>query len=139
MKLKLQHFFNFSFLFELFFFAFNLLLAIGVALNLAAKSALAKQVTAGSSFSAWQFIIAFIIATVILILILKFVKKPWVIKVLFYLAIFEGLLLFCQAYFQWPDFLIVLAAIFLFWAVYRNVFRFGYSFSHQRNFGYFWL
>jgi presenilin-like A22 family membrane protease len=121
MKLSLKYFFNFSFLLELFLFAFTMYLSIGVALNILQKAVTQPAVKA-EGLSAWQFIIMFIVATVILLVILKYFKKPWLIQGLFYLAIIEGLLFFSQAFFEWPNFLYVVAFFLLAWAFYRNVF-----------------
>ncbi len=121
MKLSIRHFFIFSFLLELFLFAFTLFLAIGVALNIIAKIPAKQAIATEGGFSVWTFLILFIIATVILLLILKYFKNPWIIKGLFYLAVFEGLLIFCRAYFDWPDFLYILAFFLIVWLFYRNV------------------
>ncbi|MBD3359670.1 MAG: hypothetical protein GF365_03115 [Candidatus Buchananbacteria bacterium] len=119
--MKLRYFFNFSFLFELFLFAFTMYLSIGVALSLLQKAPTQTSASA-EGLSAWQFIIMFIVATVILLVILKYFKKPWLIQGLFYLAIIEGLLFFSQAFFDWPNFLYVVAFLLLSWAFYRNIF-----------------
>jgi presenilin-like A22 family membrane protease len=118
MKLRIRHFFTFSFLFELFLFIFTQYLALGVAFSLAATN---SAQTSSNPISPWQFILAFIIATVVLILILKYLKKPWLMQVLFYLAITEGLWIFGSAYFQWPDILFFLIGVFFLWFFYRNV------------------
>jgi len=125
MKITWKHFFNFSFFLELFLFAFTMFLSIGVAVNLINKSALStSQVgqVAQSGFSAIEFIFLFIIATLVLILLLKYFKQPWIVKALFYLAIFEGLWFFSHAYFTWPEMLYVLAFLLISWFVYRNIF-----------------
>jgi len=121
MKLTLKHFLNFSFWTELFFFALSMLLAIGIALNLLLALPVEQRITVSSGYSAWNFIIMFIIATAILLIILKYFKRPWIIKGLFYLAIFEGLLIFSIAYFGAPNFLLVLIIILIFWLLYKNV------------------
>jgi len=121
MKLTLKHFLNFSFWAELFFFALSQLLAIGVALNLLLALPDEQRITVSGGYSAWNFIIMFIIATAILLIILKYFKRPWIIKGLFYLAIFEGLLIFTIAYFGAPNFLLVLIIILLLWLIYKNV------------------
>ncbi len=121
MKLSFRHFLNFTFFLEIFLFAFTLLLAINVALNLARKVPVNETVKLENGLGLWQFVIMFIVATAILLLILKYFKKPWLIKGLFYLAIFEGLLIFTQAYFAWPDFLYILGFLLFFWLIYRNV------------------
>lgn len=114
-------FLNFSFLLELILFAFTLFLAVGIALNLLAKTLVGPKLTLERGLSAWQFVLIFIIATAILLLLLKYFKKPWIIKGLFYLAIIEGLWVFSQAYFDWPYFLYVLIFLLIFWYIYRNV------------------
>ena len=119
MKLNWRQFLNFSFLLELFLYAFSLFLAIGTALNLAVKAT--SQQPQGGTYSAFSFIILFVIATAILLIILKYFKYSWLIQGIFYLAILEGLLIFTQAYFAWPQFLYVLAIIVFFWAIYQNV------------------
>lgn len=121
MKLKFRHFFNFPFLLELFLFSFTLYLSIGVALSIIRKSIQEPIVKAGNSLSGWQFLIMFLIATVILLLILKYFKRPWVIQGLFYVAIIEGMLFFNQAFFDWPGFLYVTAFYLILWLAYRNV------------------
>jgi len=122
MKLTLRHFFNFAFLLEVFLFAFAQLTAIGIALKLAEK-AMAESETSSLAvgFGPLQFIIMFLLATAVLLLILRYFKKPWLIKGLFYLAIFQGLLIFTQAYFGWPDFLYVLGFLLFVWFIFRNV------------------
>jgi len=52
--------------------------------------------------SPFYFIAAFLIATVILLLLLKFVKKDWVFLGLFYLAIIQGVLLYLLTIFGSP-------------------------------------
>jgi len=121
MKLSWRHFITFSFWFELFCYVFGLYLAIGVALRLAAKTTVIPYNLTGQ-MSAWQFIITFLIATLILILLLKFFKKPWLLKFLFYIAILEGLWLFSLAYYDWPNNLILLGIAILLWLIYNNVF-----------------
>ncbi len=121
MKLSIRHFFTFSFLFEVFLFIFTEYLALGVALSLALKYNTASSATV-EPLPAWQFILAFLIATVILLIILKYFKKPWLIQVLFYLAILEGLWIFGSAYFNWPEVLYFIIGILCFWLFYRNVF-----------------
>jgi presenilin-like A22 family membrane protease len=121
MKLNWRHFFTFSFWFELFCFLFSLNLAVGVALNLASK-VVKQALPISAPTPAWQFIIIFLIATLILVLLLKYFNKPWVFQGLFYLAILEGLWLFSQAYFFWPQDLMFVAVVLLLWALYRNVF-----------------
>lgn len=91
-------------------------------MNLSQKTMLTRTIQTQEPMSAWQFIITFLIATLVLILLLKYFKKPWLARVLFYLAILEGLWLFSQAYFTWPNNLIFIATILALWALYRNVF-----------------
>jgi len=122
MKLSLRHFFTFSFWFELFCFVFSIYLSIGVALKLALKAIPGPIISQPAKIAAWQFILAFLVATVILILLLKYVKKPWLLKVLFYLAVLEGLWLFSLAYFDWPINLFFLGIAILLWVIYNNVF-----------------
>lgn len=121
MKLSLRHFFNFSFLLELFLFAFTIYLSIGIALNLLEKIPAEQIASQDNGLSAWQFILMFAVATVILLIILKYFKKPWLIQGLFYLAIIEGLLFFSQAFFDWPYFLYVVVFFLLAWFFYRNI------------------
>lgn len=121
MKLNWKHFINFSFIFELFVFSFTIFLAIGVALNLWQKAPAGGTAAAFSSMSAWGFIVTFLLASLFLFLILKYVKKPWVIKILFYLAIFEGLWLFSQAYFSYPYNFVFIACLLLYWIIFKNV------------------
>ena len=90
MKLTIRHFFSFGFIFELFCFAFTMLLAMGVALNIAEKAPIKSLPATNEGMAAWQFILMFAIATVILLLILRYFNRPWVIQGLFYLAIIEG-------------------------------------------------
>ena len=122
MKLSWRHFITFSFWFELFCFVFSIYLSIGVALKLVAKTALAPVISQPEKLAAWQFVLAFLVATLVLILLLKYVKKPWLLKVLFYLAILEGLWLFSLAYYDWPNNLLFLGIAILLWLIYNNVF-----------------
>jgi len=124
MKLTFKHFFNFSFILELFLYALNLFLAISIALNLSVKMKLLPETMPQimpSKFYAWEFVIAFAFATLILWLILKYFKRSILLKVFFYLAIFDGLMIFSQAYFDWPYYLIVFIAVFSVWLIYNNV------------------
>lgn len=116
-----RHFINFSFIFELFCFAFSLYLAIGVALNSLSKVPLGQNIAPTDSWGAVGFIISFLIATLILFLLLKYAKKPWLVMFLFYLAVLEGLWLFSQAYLDWPYFLIFFAIVLMYWLIYQNV------------------
>ena len=120
MKLSWRDFINFGFIFELLLYAFSLFLAIGITLNLAIRFPTQQTIT-DNGMSAWQFIILFLLATAILLIILKYFKKPWLIKGLFYLAIFEGLWIFSQAYFDWPHYIVVVIVIILFWLIYQNI------------------
>lgn len=122
MKLNPRHFLTFSFWFELFCFAFSIYLAIGLAIKLFTKAASVPIDGVAENIAAWQFVLAFLIATLILFLLQKYVKKPWVIKVLFYLAILEGLWLFSLAYLDWPGNLLFIAIAILLWWIYNNVF-----------------
>lgn len=121
MKLSLRHFFNFSFFLELFLFAFTMYLSIGIALSLLEKVPLQQSVAPTNGMAAWQFILMFVVATAVLLLILKYFKRPWLIQGLFYLAIIEGLLFFSQAFFDWPQFLYVVIFFLLAWFFYRNI------------------
>ena len=121
MKLTWRHFINFSFIFELFCFSFCLYLAIGVALNLITKAPLVQKAQQADSWGALGFILVFLLATLILILILKFIKKPWVVMFLFYLAVLEGLWLLGQAYLIWPYNLVFFIIILLYWLIFQNV------------------
>jgi len=120
MKLNFKYFVSFSFWLEFLLFAFTLFLAIGIASNYIAQGAVQTNEQV-SQVSFWQFIIAFLIATAILLLILRFVKRPWLVQVLFYFAIIEGLWLFSQAYFPWPSYLLVMVFLVFYWLFYRNV------------------
>ena len=114
MKLKLKYFLNFSIVLELFLFVFTLFIAIGIAINYRTKVAFSDVVVVQEpGYSALNFIIIFIIATAVLLLILKYIKNPWLIKTLFYLAIIEGLLIFSQSFFSWPVYLIFMAIMLL--------------------------
>ncbi len=121
MKLTWRHFLNFSFIFELFCYALTMFLAIGVALNLGQLVPAMSVQTRANGWAAWEFIITFLLASLILFLILKYIKKSWLVKVLFYLAILEGLWLFGQAYFVYPYNLVWLAILLLYWLIYKNV------------------
>lgn len=122
MKLKLRYFFNFPFLLELFLYSFALFLSLSVALNMLRQQAVTEYaVQPTSGMSGWQFIIMFLVATAILLLILKYFKKPWLIQILFYLAIIEGVIFFNQAFFPWPGFLYITAFFLMMWGIYRNV------------------
>src|SRR4030042_2181553 len=122
MKLSWKHFINFSFLLELFLYCFGFFLALGIGLNVLSQPEISSVGQPIDSIAAvWQFLISFALATVLIILILKYFKTPYLIKGLFYLAMIEGLLIFCQAYFKWPDYLFVLGAILLYWLIFRNV------------------
>ena len=61
MKLSIRHFFTFSFLLELFLFAFTLFLTVGLALNIFAKIPAEKTMVAEGAYSAWTFIFLFIV------------------------------------------------------------------------------
>jgi presenilin-like A22 family membrane protease len=122
MKIHWRHFLTFSFWFELFCFAFSIYLSIGIALRLAVKYTISPTASQSELLSAIQFIGLFLVATVILILLLKYFKKPWLMQVLFYLAVLEGIWVFSQAYFNWPNNLFFIAIVLLLWALYRNVF-----------------
>jgi len=123
MKINIKQFFNFSFLLELFLFAFTLFLALGIAIKTIIRASAEPAVIGVSQgYSVFSFMIMFVIATVVLILILKYIKNPWVIKVLFYAAILEGLWYFSQSYFTWPAYLFVMGIILVVWYIYRNVF-----------------
>lgn len=119
MKLSWRHFTTFSFWFELFCFMFSLNLAISLAQHLSKKTEIAANIV--QPMPAWQFLLSFLIATIVLLLILKYWKNPWLIKLLFYGAILEGLWLFASAYYVWPYYLYFLAAALFLWTAYRNV------------------
>ncbi|MCX6745770.1 MAG: presenilin family intramembrane aspartyl protease [Candidatus Parcubacteria bacterium] len=121
MKLNWRHFINFGFIFELFLYSFCLFLAIGTALNILSMTAISQAIFLHTNFTVWQFIITFIVATIALLLILKYFKRPWVLQILFYLAVIEGLLIFSQAYFTWPYDLIVIIVILAYWLIFRNI------------------
>jgi len=97
-------------------------LAIGLALKLAAAQVAKDLVVTPSIFSGWYFLLLFVIATLIIIFILKYVKKPWLIQGLFYFAILEGLLIFSKAYFTYPAYLYFLVFLVIVWLIYKNVF-----------------
>lgn len=120
MKLSIRHFFTFSFLFELFLFIFTQYLALGVAISYALKYR--NQAIVTTPLPAWQFMLAFVAATAILLIILKYLNKPWLIQALFYLAILEGLWIFGTAYFNWPEVLYFIIGVIFLWLFYRNVF-----------------
>jgi len=119
MKLTWRHFINFSFFLELFLYALSLFLTIGLALNLMLQ--LPKETGPTASYSVLSFVIMFVIATIILLLILKYFKRPWLIQGIFYLAMLEGLLIFTQALIPWPQFLYAMGGIIFFWLFYRNI------------------
>jgi len=124
MKISLKHFFNFGFIFEVIVFTFAMLLSIGIALRLLAKTVIVHpevQIVSSKGYQAWEFILLFAVATVILLLILKYFKKAWLIQLIFYIAILEGLWLFGQAYFSWPYDLAFMLIIVFFWLIYKNV------------------
>jgi presenilin-like A22 family membrane protease len=124
MRLSLKYFFNFPFFLELFVFAFSLYLAIGTALSFLQKipqdDLLAASATA-NDYSVFDFILMFAIATILLLLILKYYNKAWIIKGLFYLAIIEGLIVFGMAFFEWPHYLYIAAFFLLSLFLYQNV------------------
>ncbi|MFA5187985.1 MAG: presenilin family intramembrane aspartyl protease [Patescibacteria group bacterium] len=120
MKIKLQQFLSFGFLLELFLFAFSLFLAMSIAFNLGSRMQLVPQNTP-SNFSAWEFILAFFIGTLILWLSIKYFKRPLLIRIFFYLAIFDGLIIFSQAYFGWPWSLLAFGFIMGIWLAYNNI------------------
>jgi len=122
MKLTPRYFLNFSFILEIFSYAFCLFLAIGTALNLVEKFGPSTETAVSSMYSVMDFIIIFILGTLFIYLILKYFKKPWAIRVLFYLAILDGLLIFSQAYFNWPAYLYFLIFIIAIWFLLDNVF-----------------
>ena len=120
MKLSWKHFINFGFLLELSLYAFSLFLAMSIALNLGSKIQLVPE-NLPSNFAAWEFILAFFIGTLILWLSIKYFKRPLLIKIFFYLAIFDGLMIFSQAYFGWPLALLVFCIIFGIWLAANNI------------------
>jgi presenilin-like A22 family membrane protease len=122
MRLNIRHFLTFSFWFELFCFAFSVYLAIGLAIKLFAETPPVPVNGTMEYMGAWQFVLAFLIATLVLFLLLKYVKKPWIISGLFYLAILEGLWLFSIAYLEWPGNLLFMAIAILLWWLYNNIF-----------------
>jgi presenilin-like A22 family membrane protease len=119
MKLSIRHFITFSFWFELFLFIFTQYLAIGVALGLSRKYPIVSKTQAVTP--AWLFILMVLIATVILVLILKFVKKPHLVQALYYLAILDGLWIFGNAYFDRLNTLYFLISLVVFYLIYQNV------------------
>lgn len=121
MRLTWRQFINFGFIFELFLYSFCLFLAIGIALNILSVSVIGQTAILNTNFTVWQFIITFIVATIAILLILKYFKRPWVLQILFYLAIIEGLFIFSQAYFSWPYDLIIMAVILAYWLIFRNI------------------
>jgi len=118
----IKTYFKFSFWLELFLFIFTLFYAIGIALNLAVKTEFTTPVSTDQTYSPWYFIAMFLIATLILFLILKYFNKPWLIRLLFYIAIVEGLWIFCQAFFIWPYYLILMTIIIVYWLFKQNIF-----------------
>lgn len=120
MKLNIRHFFTFSFLFELALFIFTLYLTVGVAFGMFMKFPKGSGVQ--TITSPWAFIIAILLATAILILILRFIKSPWLIRGLFILAILDGLWLFGTAYFNWPEILYYLIGVVCLYFIYQNIF-----------------
>jgi presenilin-like A22 family membrane protease len=122
MKLNIRHFLTFSFWFELFCFVFSIYLSIGMAVRLFVRAETLPAISSAENISAWQFILSFLVATLILFLLLKYVKKPWLMKGLFYLAILEGLWFFTLAYLDWPNNLYFVGIVILLWLIYKNVF-----------------
>jgi presenilin-like A22 family membrane protease len=118
----MKYFFNFGFILEVFLFAFTMFLAIGIALKLSVAKEASDLIVATNSFSGWYFLPLFMLATLIIIYILKYVKKAWLIQGLFYLAILEGLFVFSQAYFTYPAYWYFLGFIIIVWLIYQNIF-----------------
>ncbi|MDD5341231.1 MAG: presenilin family intramembrane aspartyl protease [Patescibacteria group bacterium] len=120
MNFKIRYFFTFNFIFELFLFIFTQYLALGVFFGLT-KNAPAAAFPLSSSYSAWFFVLALFLATAMVILILKYVKTPRLIQIIYAVAILDGLWLFGSAYFNWPEILYFLIAILAFYFIYQNV------------------
>lgn len=120
MNFNLRHFISFSFIFEIICVFLGLFFAIGIALRYRILLPLA-EINTQTQYSAYQFLLIFLVATVILLLLLKLYKKPWLIRLLFYLAIFQGLWIFVNAYVPWPNSLIILGILGFYWLYYKNV------------------
>lgn len=123
MKFSPKIFFNFSFIQGLFIFAFSLFLSVGIALQLRVK---ANQLTLiygeKTDTSVWQFLLLFFVGTVILLLILKYLKSAKLLRFLFYIAVLDGLVYFAQIYFSWPQSLYFIIFLLFVWFIYRNIF-----------------
>ncbi|MFC1599035.1 presenilin family intramembrane aspartyl protease [Patescibacteria group bacterium] len=122
MKFRFRYFIHFGFIFEVFLFAFNLFLAIGIAFKLTKVQSTQVLLAPVAGFSGWYFLVFFAIATLAILFILKYVKKTWVIQSLFYLAILEGLLIFGQAYFTYPASFYFVVFMVIVWLIYQNIF-----------------
>jgi len=122
MKFRFRYFLNFGFVLEVFLFAFTMFLAIGVALKLSTITPVQETIATGNVFSGWYFLILFVIATLLIVFILKYIKKPWLIQGLFYFAILEGIYIFSQAYFTYPAYLYFIVLIIIIWLIYQNIF-----------------
>ncbi|MCX6740726.1 MAG: presenilin family intramembrane aspartyl protease [Candidatus Parcubacteria bacterium] len=120
MNLNWRHFLSFSFIFEIICVFLGLFFSLGIALRYRILVPV-SEISIQSQYSALQFLLIFLTATVILLLLLKLYKKPWLVRLLFYLAIFQGLWIFVNAYVPWPNCLIILGVLAFYWLYYKNI------------------
>lgn len=120
MKINYQKIFSWQFLWEILLFSGCLFLAIDITIRLS-QAVNEPELVESNQISILYFLIMFIIATVVLLLIIKFVKNPWFLRVIYFIAIAEGLLIFSQAYIISPYYILLALVLFILWIVINNI------------------
>lgn len=100
-------------------FLFCLTLGLGIAAAFKISRVLEIEKIAIPQISFWRFIISFLLATLFIILLIRFLKfkrgKGLIFKILFTLAIFLGGLLFLEAFLLEPIPLILISLLIFWW------------------------
>ena len=100
-------------------FLFCLTLGLGIAAAVQIGEVLKIQKIAIPQISFWRFIISFLLATLFIFLLIRFLKfkrgKGLIFKILFTLAVFLGGLLFLEAFLLEPIPLILISLLIFWW------------------------
>ena len=119
----MRKYLNFGFINELFLFAITQVIGLWVAFNYIAKALNTPIVGSNvKPISAIQFIVAFFIATLIILALSKFVKNPLIIKIIFYLGIAQGAFLFFNSFLSWQNAIIGSIFLLILYFFYSNIF-----------------
>jgi len=115
-RISLNQFWR-TFLFEAFLFSLTLGLGIAAAVKISEVLKIQKIVLPQISF--WSFIVSFLLSTLFIFLIIRFLKfkkvKGLIFKIIFVLAAAFGGLLFFEAWFPEPIPFVIIIALILWW------------------------